>query len=276
MQLLAEAAQNQSPLPDPQPKHTDEQDDRSSSLSDLEDRPVTEGTDVPPDKSTQVSEEEDTEAETERLGESPDKTRKHKKVLLNANDVASTATSTPTKTIDGVATGTNFPQSLEVEAREDLPSDPIDQTSPISSLEESAEEASGADSPTSTSSRKRKRIDDVVTDKSLKQAAMQLLANQVGDKAAEDVKGSAEFVITSANGRRTVANGDMFEENPEDSAPEHDDDQHEEEEAENEDAAESNDEDVDMEDASAEAGVSTRNEEEGKSKIINDPVEFGS
>ena len=261
MQLLAEAAQNQSPLPDPQSKPADEQDDRSSSLSDLEDRPVTEGTNVPPDKSTQVSEEEDTEAETERLGESPDKIRKHKKVLLNANDVASTSTSTPSKKTEDAVAGANFSHSLNAESREDIRSDPIDQTSPISSLEESGEDASGVDSPTSSASRKRKRLDDDITDESLKQAAMQLLANQVGTEAAENIKGSAEFVITSANGRRTVANGEMFEENLEDSAPEQDEDQHEEETVEHEDAAESNDEDVDMEDAGAEAGASARNEE---------------
>ena len=271
MQLLAEAAQNQSPLPDPQTKLILEQDDRSSSLSDPEDRPITEGTDVAQEKSSELSEEEDTEAETERLEESPDKTRQHKKVLLTATDVVSTAASTPSGKADAVTHANDFTHAMDVDSKGDLHSDLLDHTSPISSLEESPDEGSAVETSASSSTRKRKREEDEgdVTDKSLKQAAMQLLANQVGGGAAEDVKDSAEFIVTSASGRKTVPNGEIFVENGEESAPENEDDHQDEEEVEQEDAVESNDEDVDMEDVGAEADASTKNEESRCLRIIH-------
>ena len=59
-----------------------EADDRSSSLSEIEDRGVTERIDVAP--SANVSDGGDTEAETERLEESPQKTRSQQNVVLTA------------------------------------------------------------------------------------------------------------------------------------------------------------------------------------------------
>ena len=265
MQLLAEAAQNQSPLPGPSNAPLSEPDDRSSGLSDIDDRPATEGTDGALERSSQLSEDEDTEAETERLEESPDKLRKHKQVLLSATGLASDRLSTPTKKLDELAPGDDLVPGIDIEVREDLNSDQLYPTSPMSSLEESADERSREETPTSSSSRKRKRGEDDVADKSLKQAALQLLANQVGDEAAEEAKGSAEFVITSAEGRRTVGNGEMFEDQDEESPQDQPEEQPEEEEVEQEDAAESNEEDVDMEDAGVEADTSARNEEERKS-----------
>src|SRR6186713_3530218 len=72
MQLLAEAAQNESRILKDGSAEPMDHDDGSSSLSELEDRPATEGTENHNEKSSPVSEdEEDTEAETERLEESP-------------------------------------------------------------------------------------------------------------------------------------------------------------------------------------------------------------
>ena len=275
MQLLAEAAQNQSPLPSSLVKELSDQDDRSSELSDIDDRPATEGTDGAPEPSSQISEGEDTEAETERLEESPDKLRERKQVLLDANGLASDKISTPTKAPDLPVIKNDLEPGIDTEMQEELNSDPLYPTSPMSSLGDSADEGTGANTPTSSSSRKRKRGEDEVTDKSLKQAAMQLLANQVGSEAAEEVKESAEFIVTSADGRRTVGHGEMFEDQEEESPPEQPDEQPEEEEmdqedadqeADQEEAAESPDEDVDMEDAGAEAEASARNEEERESR----------
>lgn len=265
MQLLAEAAQNQSPLPDPQHRPLAEHDDRSSSLSDIEDRLATEGTDAVPDRSSQISEEEDTEAETERLEESPDKLRQRKQVLLSAANLVSNDT-LPLIRKQNTMAGDEAKAGLNADSRDGPHSDPLYPTSPISSLDESAGEGSEGETATSNSSRKRKRGDDETTNESLKRAAMQLLVNQVGDDAAEKVQGSAEFVITSANGRQIVGSGELFEEHSGDSPR-----QHLKNQAEQEDAVESNDEDVDMEDAGVEADTSARNEEERKLSI-NSPL----
>ncbi len=62
----------------------DEGDDRSSSLSELGERA---GHDEPDHDLGEVSEANDTEAETERLEDSPQKIRKHQNVILTpAND----------------------------------------------------------------------------------------------------------------------------------------------------------------------------------------------
>lgn len=58
-------------------------DDRSSSLSEIEDRGVTERIGIAP--SANVSDGGDTEAETERLEESPQKTRSQQNVVLTAS-----------------------------------------------------------------------------------------------------------------------------------------------------------------------------------------------
>ena len=264
MQLLAEAAQTQSPLPDLHVPQTLDHDDRSSSLSDIDDRPMTEGTDGPPDKSSELSEEDDTEAETERLEESPDKTRKSKQVLLTANEGISNNTPSPGGKMEDVELDGDENIGADAPSRDDLQSDLMDHTSPISSLDDSGDEGSIAESITSSSSRKRKIGSEDATNKSLKQAAMQLLANQVGDDA-EDVKDTAHFIVTSASGREVLENGELFEEHSEASPQEPQlDDDVENGEVDHDEAAESNDEDVDMEDVGAEAEASARNEEEGK------------
>ena len=266
MQLLAEAAQTQSPLPDPEPKPVNENDDRSSSLSDPDDRLVAEDTDPILEKSSQVSEEEeDTEAETERLEESPDKPRQHKNVLLSAPERAPSGAGTPIIRTGIISPSGDLPREQDVEMADEVHSDIIDQTSPISSLEDSIDEGSGLDSPSSSSSRKRKREDDATTDTTIKRAAMQLLANQLGNEGAEDAKASAKFIISSAGDHPKALSNEPTERNGGDTPPEeHQDLPNQDEVEEPLEGADSLEEDVDMDDGGPELEATVRNEEEGK------------
>lgn len=67
----------------PQEQPMNERDDRSSSLSDLGDRG---GNDGPDNELGEGSDVNDTEAETERLEDSPQKMRKHQNVVLTSTD----------------------------------------------------------------------------------------------------------------------------------------------------------------------------------------------
>lgn len=166
-----------------------DRDDRSSSLSDIEDRHMVETTEKVEDKSSPISEDDDTEAETERLEESPQKLRKHENVLFTAiqnpidADLANvTITSSDNNGIVGLA-GPTF-DSMPNIAHGDFNNEAIEQTSEISSLNDSADELRRATSPLNVSGRKRKRPaqrnvaeTDSTAVKSLKKAAGQLVSN---------------------------------------------------------------------------------------------------
>ena len=270
IQLLAEAAQNESRNLKDEADTVNDQDDRSSSLSDLEERPAIEGDECNHDKSSSASEEEeDTEAETERLEESPHKIRKQKIVHLGVvnnlfnGDSPSTGLGEPTLPGDGT--------SVDKFGKPDLAysSDVPDATSEISSLEDSAAEGSPPDSPTSGSSKKRKRTEDT-TAKSLKKVAIQL-ANHVADSMGGHGSESTTLAATSLNGEHQVEEAEATDGEAEESAVEDqvDDDNTIAEAMDNINNIDSNDEDVDMEDAGQEpdAGPSGRNEEECRSLV---------
>ena len=179
IQLLAEAAENESRAPiGPRIEHP-EQDDRSSSLSDIEDRHGTDVTDKVNDKSLAAS-ENDTEAETERLEATPHKLQKHRQVVLGPADEQSqeTAGRSPSRLAQSQKSS---PMDKPHAAEAGYASDALDPTSEMSSLDESAEGGSGIKSPASTSSRKRKRDADS-TVHSLKQAAFEL-ASHIADQS---------------------------------------------------------------------------------------------
>lgn len=138
--------------------HSD-QDDRSSSLSDIEERPVANGLEKVTMKSSPPLEDYDTEAETERLEESPNKMRKQQNVVLSASAQPSGTTlcvsdgnlgeNTELRTVAAVLAHKNTHRDLEDDA--------MDQTSDISSLEDTADDTSRPNSPAGTSGKKRKR-----------------------------------------------------------------------------------------------------------------------
>ncbi len=140
-----------------------EGDDRSSSLSDIEDR--TANTNLARNSHTirGGSEANDTEAETERLEDSPQKVQKHTNVVLSsANDVyqeSAKAAENDTHSSNGSPDRPEILRAPEdrnlaqvtriIDAR-------VDQTSDISSLQDSSEENERSVLP-SNMSRKRKR-----------------------------------------------------------------------------------------------------------------------
>lgn len=265
MQLLAEVAQNQSPLPNHDLEPVIDHDDGSSSLSDPDDRLAAEVTDPVLEKSSQLSdEEEDTEAETERLEESPDKLRQQKKVLLTVPEAVSNGISTPTIRTEIVTLNGNLPEEQEMEVAEEIHSDIIDQTSPISSLDESVDEGSILGSQSSSSSRKRKREEDDSTDRTIKKAAMQMFANQLGDHAVDEVNSSTRFLISSADGPPKALSNKPFERDGETPPEEHPDIENQDDVEETLEGVESNEEDVDMDDGGPELEANTRNVEESK------------
>lgn len=136
--------------------------DWSSSLSDIEDRATAESTAQSHFKSSPPPEEDDTEAETDRLEESPQKLRKHHNVVFSAVDNSSGAivaagyqrSNGSAEAFELEAATVKKASHIEINGPED---EAMDQTSEISSLEDSAEEKSRPASPTSVSGRKRKR-----------------------------------------------------------------------------------------------------------------------
>ena len=270
MQLLAQAAQNESQNLKDEADAANDQDDRSSSLSDLEDRPATEGDDRNREKSSFASEEEDdTEAETERLEESPHKMRKQKIVHLGLADNLTNGDSP-----SAAPTGTKQPGDMELGMRNfgkgnvGYSSDVPDPTSGISSLEDSAAEGSPAESPGDRSSKKRKREEEDDTAKSLKKVAMQL-ANHVADNVDDHEAEPMPMIVNSTNGEHRNEDEEASDEETEESAAEdHADDENTIiEPIDNLNHIDSNDEeDIDMEDAGPEpdTGPPGRNEEERK------------
>ena len=140
-------------------------DDGSSSLSEIEDRPGNEEPGRLQLKHMATSEGEDTEAETERLEESPQKVREHGNVLLSSPSRVQMGGSTVRKDkrfLDEDAmnherqldTSLLIPRGTQVD---NINYNSIDQTSDVSSLGDSAEELSKITSPTRLSGKKRKR-----------------------------------------------------------------------------------------------------------------------
>jgi hypothetical protein len=262
MQLLAEAAQSQSALPDGKEDLNLDQDDRSSSLSDAEDNIATEDMDHDIEKSPELSEEEvDTEAETERLEDSPEKPRVQGRVYLNAiKNIPNGSETSPIGEDLPMVNGAKDLDAEDFDKKDDAHSDILDPTSPMTSLDDS-DEGSAPESPSSSSSRKRKRGQD--TNNALKRVARQLLANQVGGDGANDDKGPTEFIITSAGGRQITKSSAVLDENTDDS-PTNDHESKDQDLEEHIDGADSNEEDVEMEDTAHDLDASTRNEEERK------------
>ena len=186
-------------------------DDRSSSLSDIEDRHIVEAVENSITNNSTISDADDTEAETERLEESPQKLRKHENVVF-------TATQKPSHGIPATDNGGysekngnefNAPASGSMPdlVHSDPDDDPMDQTSDISSLEDTAEEASRAVSPLNVSGRKRKRPspetlakNDSAIVKSLKQAAEHLASNMIQDNDRPEAPELASSVKEEAVG----------------------------------------------------------------------------
>lgn len=143
-----------------------DEDDRSSSLSDLGDGGANEDLDDAHRGSMNDSDANDTEAETERLEESPQKLRKHKRVVLslsaNAGDIGSSPPAMQGPIHETEITHQSYiahdnvavlPQVLGP----GVANGDIDQVSDISSLEGSPEELSKVASPPTITSKKRKR-----------------------------------------------------------------------------------------------------------------------
>lgn len=133
-----------------------EEDDRSSSLSELGDRAgVTHS-------SRAGSEANDTEAETERLEDSPQKQRRHQDVVLTSTNGAYSdhqnqpVASTLPANIDSPGQSSAESASMEM-ADPGSEGERLEQTSDISSLEDSVEESGKDPSPTPSISTKRKR-----------------------------------------------------------------------------------------------------------------------
>lgn len=141
----------------------DEGDDRSSSLSELGERAGHEGIEC---ISHDVSDANDTEAETERLEDSPQKQRNSQNVVLTSangihDDRQSPVIVTPLPTLpvnNGQLNRSSLP-SIEADVPLDSHSevDRMEQTSEISSLADSGEENGKALSLPPSSPRKRKR-----------------------------------------------------------------------------------------------------------------------
>ena len=156
-------------------------DDRSSSLSEIDGRPGHGGSEDSNNRSRQDSAGEDTDAETERLEDSPHKPRKHQNVVLSFSKKNSLRASEPSHARNEmeippnprVSTGSNPESKATNEIR-------FDQTSEISSLGDITENSRPA-SPAVRAGKKRKRsVQDEIgcdqddTTKSLRRAAANL------------------------------------------------------------------------------------------------------
>ena len=183
-----------------------DRDDRSSSLSDLEDRPATERTAIPHLKSSPPPEEEDTEAETERLEESPQKLRKYQNVLLSASagimeGQIRSETQSPNKEVEPRLFASAVVEQVPESAQNGAEDDSMDQTSDISSLEDTVEGISRQVSPKSMTGKKRKRSsrevlgeNDNAMVRSLKRAAIDLVSDLANDSSHLGVPKSALVV----------------------------------------------------------------------------------
>lgn len=143
-----------------------DEDDRSSSLSDLGDGGANEELDDAHRRPVNDSDGNDTEAETERLEDSPQKIREHKGVVLslsaNTEDIASSppAIQGPTSGNEVIHQSYSTRDDIDVLPHAldpDIVNGDVDQISDISSLEGSPEQLSKVASPPTTAGKKRKR-----------------------------------------------------------------------------------------------------------------------
>lgn len=143
-----------------------DEDDRSSSLTDLGDGGANEELDDAHRGPVNDSDGNDTEAETERLEDSPQKLRKHKGVVLslsaNADDIGSSppAVQGPiheTEVIHRSYTTRDNIDVLQQVLEPEVANGDIDQVSDITSLEGSPRELSKVASPPTIAGKKRKR-----------------------------------------------------------------------------------------------------------------------
>ena len=257
IQLLAEAAENESRVPIDPRLEAPEQDDRSSSLSDIEDRLGTEGTDKINGKSPAAS-EGDTEAETERLEATPHKSRTRRKVVLSAVENASQDTEIPTLPGEALSAASSPAAQIAVHEAE-YASDPLDPTSDMSSPGDSAEDESGLKSPTSTVSHKRKRNDES-TEQSLKRAAIELATHIADNSDPVEPEPKTSALQTAEVSEEEAEESGSEEHGKDEPAPMEIEPEVESPPADSPQSIE----DEDMEDAGAEpdAGSAARNEEE--------------
>lgn len=140
-----------------------EGDDRSSSLSDIEDRTANTELALASHNIRGGSEANDTEAETERLEDSPQKVRKHTNVVLSSSsDVyheGANAVERHVVSANDSAHRPNLgaPDERGLARETDTIDARIDQTSEISSLEDSGEDMERLASQSNMTPRKRKR-----------------------------------------------------------------------------------------------------------------------
>lgn len=182
-------------------KHTSglgsETDDRSSSLSDVEDRVGNEMIDPISTDSKHEAEAEGSEAETERLDESPQKNRKHKTIILTTSKRDMNGDHTVPEALIRTDELVELPKSDFTAGLATngigFENGPIDPTSDMSSLADSATEISRPVSPNSRGSRKRKRqssgdpseSEHDLTAESLKEVTVHL-ANHVSSTADQE------------------------------------------------------------------------------------------
>ena len=256
IQLLAEAAENESRVPIDLKIAVIDQDDRSSSLSDIEDRHVIENNTEEATNKSPAPSDDDTEAETERLEATPHKLGKQK-VLVNNAEVNS---QDPTAEKEPSPTSSMPEKAGAIEA--EYASDGLDPSSEMSSLEDLGEEGSGSKSPTSTSSRKRKRGEDD-TAPLLKKAAMELEAHMA--EHSDPIERDAKADDAGYDHHEAIETADVSEDEAEESQSEEhrkEDTSHMEIEPEAESPQSVEDEDMEDAGVEADAGSAARSEEE--------------
>ncbi len=271
IQLLAEVAQNQEKLPEHVDTQEVDMEDRSSSLSDIEDRTAVEEANAQDVESSQVSEGEETEAETEQYDNSPEK-RLHRMQLSAANSLltgisaASMAARTQSVEEDDVL-GTEEEDNGRLDQRDDV----MDQISDISSLSESPEPDMSRSASPSSSPLKRKRSSISYPDDDAEDETERLAKKVTTSRTSS---GSDRHNVAHAANQVEVTT-EQEEQSPgddEESGAEEDIDVTATEVAREEpvDIANSPPDDGDMDDAGAAADVdaSARTEEEGTHLII--------
>lgn len=281
-----------------------DQDDGSSSLSEPEERPIAEDIETGNRRSSD-SEEGDTEAETERLEESPQKRRKQKHVILSSSKAIAGKIAATAVAVGGAGriskSALHVDPSLEeisVPVSGDL-DDAMNQISDISSFADSADDASRVLSPTTISRPKRKRssttpeLDQDPSTKPAKKMAIHHVnsiidqqgtngeepalegVNVVHDLVLKDSQAAERFLhpatYSMRRGRRSNKT-EFAEKKLEDVFPNASlaVGSADPPESEAVDAAESIEEEADMDDArqSAEADVAARSDEEGRNPQV--------
>ena len=192
-------------------------DDRSSSLSDIEERPGNELLENNDIGSPQEPEAEDTEAETERWEESPQKIRKRKHVILSSSKRHDSKSTTRLVRLgSGVKDKTLLQVGLPSASGprdESLELDQVDQMSEISSLGDSATEISRPASPVKQGIKRKRLTRDLVgsdmdiTAESLKKVAAHLEKHVSHGANSLDVAGDRieEYELSDAEATRATS-----------------------------------------------------------------------